>query len=397
MAIQFKRATKKAAKGRIALIGPAGSGKSFTMLRLARLLAGPDGKVAAIDTEHGSLSKYADLFEFDVIELDSFSPENFLGALRAAEEAGYAAFCCDSLSHFWIGKDGALEFVDNRAKRSGSNDSFSGWKEFRPHERAMVDRMIASPCHVIVTMRTKNEYVTEKNDRGKTVRRKVGLAPVQREGMEYEFDLVGTMDDENVLVIDKTRCSAYAGKAISKPAEKDFEPFRQWLEGGERAPESAPTAPATKPEPAKQDTPSPSKAASQPSEGGSGNGASAANGAAAVPAAVQALWARMQGLKSTITALTDLLHDMVELSGSDTEFFRILHMHGLAEVSESGLRRVGLSAARKCARELLETLLRWQQSQAPPSVEITDDDLPPEMFPEAAAAPASWSPYDEGA
>src|SRR5437016_2786217 len=61
----FTKAVKYNAKGRVALIGPAGGGKSFTALVLARALAGPTGKIAAIDTEHGSLSKYADLFDFD--------------------------------------------------------------------------------------------------------------------------------------------------------------------------------------------------------------------------------------------------------------------------------------------------------------------------------------------
>lgn len=233
--IQFKKAVKYEARGRIALIGPAGSGKSWTMLTAARALVGPEGRIAAIDTEHGSLSKYADIFNFDVIEMDSFTPDNFLTALKSAEAAKYDAFCSDSLSHFWMGKDGALEFVDMAAKRH--KDNMGGWKDFAPHERAMIDAMVASPCHVLVTMRTKTEYQEQTNpNTGKKQRVKIGLAPVQRQGLEYEFDLVAYMDDENTLITDKTRCPYYSKKAIVMPAAKDFAPFAEWLKGEKAIP-----------------------------------------------------------------------------------------------------------------------------------------------------------------
>lgn len=251
--LQFKKAVKYDAKGRIALTGPSGAGKSLTTLKLAQLLAGEGGRVAAIDTEHGSLSKYADLFDFDVIELDSYSPENFLEALTAAEKANYQVFCCDSLSHFWMGKDGALEFVDNAKKlaqaraSNGRVDDMAGWKDFRPHEREMIDRMISSPCHIIVTLRTKTAYEEQVNERtGKKQRVKIGLAPVQREGLEYEFDLVGLMNDDNELLIDKTRCSSYAGTVIKKPKAADFQPFADWLKGEKKA-EPAPAPPPPPP------------------------------------------------------------------------------------------------------------------------------------------------------
>jgi hypothetical protein len=133
-------AIKYNAKERVVLIGPAGGGKSFTALLLARKLAGPNGKVAAVDTEGGPLSKYADMFDFDVLELDSFSTEAFIDALHAAENAGYTVFLCDSQSRFWTGKDGAFDFVDMAARRH--KDQMGGWKDFRSHERLMVDELI---------------------------------------------------------------------------------------------------------------------------------------------------------------------------------------------------------------------------------------------------------------
>jgi energy-coupling factor transporter ATP-binding protein EcfA2 len=248
--VTFKKAVKHEAKGRVALIGPAGSGKSFTMLTLARLLAGQEGKIAAVDTEHGSLSKYADLFDFDCDMPSSFEADYWLEKLTEAERAGYAVFCTDSLSHFWMGKGGALEFVDEKTRAGGRGDSFSGWKAFRPRERMMVDRMLASPCHILCTMRTQTEYVEETDERGKKRRRKIGLKPVQRDGLEYEFDLVGCMDEDNTLIIDKSRVilsngkAPYTGKAIAKPSAKDFEAFASWLHGAP-APAPKPTPPQT--------------------------------------------------------------------------------------------------------------------------------------------------------
>jgi hypothetical protein len=128
-----------------------------------------------------------------------------------------------------VGKDGALEFVDMAAKRH--KDNMGGWKEFRPHERLMVDEMVSSPCHIICTMRTKTDYVEQVDSNGKKKRVKIGLAPVQREGLEYEFDLVGYMDEENTFITDKTRCSHYSQKAFSKPGPKEFAPFVDWLKG----------------------------------------------------------------------------------------------------------------------------------------------------------------------
>ena len=279
MKVAFKKAVKYGAKGRVALVGPAGSGKSFTALQIARTLVGPTGKIAAVDTEHGSLSKYAHTpkcggegvcedpshFEFDVIEFDSYSPDNFKSAMEAAIAGGYDAFVTDSLSHFWMGKDGALEFVDMAAKKSSSRDGMSGWKEFRPHERSMVDQMIAAPMHVVVTMRTKTEYVEQKDDRGKTKRVKVGLMPVQREGLEYEFDLVGLMTEQNDFIVDKSRCFELNGKVLSRPGPKEFAIFREWLSG-----EDAPPRPTSAQQP--QNIQQPPQHPQTPPANGNGNG-----------------------------------------------------------------------------------------------------------------------------
>lgn len=237
MTIQFKKATREQAKLRLALVGPSGSGKTYTALAIAD---GLGDKVAVIDTEHGSASKYAgDPYEFDVLELQSFHPQQYIDAIEAADRAGYDVVIVDSLSHAWEGKDGALEQVDKAAKRPGEN-SFTAWRDVTPLHRRLVETILGSGLHVIVTMRVKTEYVLEPNERGKMVPRKVGLAPIQRQGVEYEFDVVADIDLDHNFTVTKTRCRALDGAVINKAGGQVADRLRDWLTTGE---------PATPPEP----------------------------------------------------------------------------------------------------------------------------------------------------
>jgi hypothetical protein len=226
----FKRATKKNSKLRLGLIGPAGSGKTYTALTVAKHLG---GRVALVDSENGSASKYANLFDFDVLELQSFSPTDFVNAIKAAEQAGYDVLIIDSLSHAWSGKqNSALELVDRAAARSKSGNSFAAWREVTPLHNKMVDAIVGANLHVIATLRSKTEYVIEENERGKKVPRKVGMAPIQRDGLEYEFDVVGDMDWENRLIVTKTRCPELAGAVMHQPGKDFVDVLKAWLDEG---------------------------------------------------------------------------------------------------------------------------------------------------------------------
>lgn len=227
----FTKATKKAAKGRIALDGPSGSGKTYTALTVATVLG---DRIAVIDTEHGSASKYADLFAFDTLHLHRYSPQILIDALAAAGQAGYDVVVVDSLSHFWMGTDGMLEQVDKAAKRAGGH-GMSGWKEMRPVERQMVEALLAYPGHVICTLRVKTDWVEGENARGKRQMMKVGTKAEQREGLEYEFDLVASMDLNNELTVVKSRCPALSGEIVDRPGVAFAETFKKWLDDGDTA------------------------------------------------------------------------------------------------------------------------------------------------------------------
>jgi len=232
MTYTFQKARKSKIKARIAIDGPSGSGKTYTALIAATTLA-QGGKIAVIDTERGSASLYSDKFEFDVLELDKFSPKTYIDAIEAAERAGYSVIVIDSLSHAWEGEGGALDMVDNAAARSNSKNSYTAWRDVTPIHRRMVDAILQSSCHIIATMRSKTEYVLETNSRGQQVPRKVGMAPIQRAGMEYEFTVVGDMDLDHRIVISKSRYEPLQDSVETKPTAEFFQPFVDWLSEGE--------------------------------------------------------------------------------------------------------------------------------------------------------------------
>jgi hypothetical protein len=226
----FKRATRSQARLRLGLVGPAGSGKTMTALRIA---SGLGGSIAVVDTERGSASLYMGErgMEFDVIELDSYEVENFIEAINAAAAGGYSTLIIDSLSHAWAGKGGILEFVDKAGKRQGGGN-FGAWRDATPRHNALVDAILGAPLHVICTLRSKVEYVVE-NVNGRNQVRKVGMQPVQRDGLEYEFTVVGDVTQDHDLIVTKTRAAFLKDQVIREAGEDLGKQLAGWLSTGE--------------------------------------------------------------------------------------------------------------------------------------------------------------------
>ena len=232
MSLEFRKATKKSAKLRAGLYGTSGSGKTMTALLIAK---GMGGKTAFIDTEHGSASKYSDLFDFDVCELESFNPRDLIKGLEDIPNV-YDTVVIDSMSAFWQGENGILQQVENAGKRSQGGNSFRAWAEVSPMLNRINDLVMGAPYHVITTLRAKTEYVVEQNEKGKAAPRKVGLAPVYKEGWEYNLDFFARLDNHNTLIVEKTRIPEFAGEVINKPDEKIGQRLAAWLGDGEAIP-----------------------------------------------------------------------------------------------------------------------------------------------------------------
>ena len=222
----FKKATKSNLKIRLALSGASGSGKTYSALSIASHLG---KRIALIDTERGSASKYADLFNFDTCELTNHHPAKYIEAIHQAEEMGYHVICIDSLTHAWFSE---VELAGGR---------FDGWAKVRPLERKLIDAMIGSKCHIIATMRTKTEWLVEEttNKSGKSSfkPKKIGTSPIQASGIDFEFDVAGELDYTHILTISKSRCPAVTDKTFLNPGKELASLLKTWLETEEAQPQ----------------------------------------------------------------------------------------------------------------------------------------------------------------
>jgi hypothetical protein len=216
--IDFTDPAPESAFARVAVTGTGGGGKTWTSLLLARGMAGPDGTVGLVDTEHKTASKYRKYHDFKVCNLDYYDPRHLIAAVAKATERGLDALVVDSFSHFWSGAGGILAQVDLKAGQSYSGNNFAGWKDVRPMETEMMTALLSFPGHLIVTMRVKPEWVLETQANGRTKPVKLGLKPEQRDGIDYEWDLVGGLDTEHVLTVTKTRIHEISmGEMIANP------------------------------------------------------------------------------------------------------------------------------------------------------------------------------------
>lgn len=230
----FVKATKKQAKGRVLLEAVSGGGKTWTGLHTALAMA-EGGRVAVIDSEHGSAALYGDLFDFDVMEIAApYTPQKYIDAIRLAENEGYAVALLDSLSHSWAGSGGVLQMVDDAKVRFHGNTAMA-WSVGTPAWQALIDAMLQSRMHIIATLRSKSKMIEETDDRGKVKGyKKAGTEPVARDGIEFEFTISAELDREHNMVVGKSRCPLLPpGTVLRQPKGDLGESLLEWLNSGE--------------------------------------------------------------------------------------------------------------------------------------------------------------------
>lgn len=236
--LKIERASRKGAKARIALAGPSGAGKTATALLIADTL-NESGRTIVLDTEFGSASLYADdpiypggpNLDFDTHNWKKppYSPVKLTEAIK--ELSGiYDSIIIDSFSAFWSDAGGLLEMVDAAGK--SMKNPMVAWKDVgNPIHYELMRAILKADAHVIVCMRTKTHYDTERDSRGKMKMTRLGLAPVGKDSVVYDMTIAGDIDLNHNMNISKSRCSAVADRLFQPgPGTMEFaEDLAAWL------------------------------------------------------------------------------------------------------------------------------------------------------------------------
>lgn len=226
--MELRKAQKSKSKLKVGLAGTSGSGKTYSALLLASGMTDWN-KICIIDTENGSADLYEGLGEYNVITLKApFAPERYIEAIKTAEEAGMEVVIIDSITHEWDGEGGCLEIVDKLGGR------YQDWSKVTPRHQKFIQAILQSSCHVLTTVRKKQDYAMTQDTNGRLKVEKKGLKEITREGFEYEltlsFDLsqnhlANTSKDRTGIFMDKPefQITADTGKILKNWAEKGVE------------------------------------------------------------------------------------------------------------------------------------------------------------------------------
>lgn len=237
--MSFKKAERFLTNPTIAITGPTGSGKTFSGLRLAAGISKAMGKrFAVVDTENGSASLYSEFFDFDTLNISPpFTTEKYIQAINDAEKGGYCALLIDSITHAWAGEGGLLEQKAQLDARPGSNH-WTNWNPIKVKDLKFKSAYLHSSIpFLIATMRSKMEYA-QSEDGGKKKVQKVGMAPVQSDGIEYEFSVVLDVAMNHECEVSKDRTHLFDKTPIFTITEETGELLVNWRAGGKERPKA---------------------------------------------------------------------------------------------------------------------------------------------------------------
>lgn len=225
---QLRKATRQKAKIRLGLSAVSGGGKTYSALLIAYGITKDWSKIALIDTENGSGDLYAHLGEYSVLPLVApYTPEAYIQAIKTCENAEMEVIIIDSITHEWEGKGGILDISN-----SMTGNSYTNWAKLTPRHQAFIDSILNSKCHIITTVRRKQDYEMTKDSNGKLQVQKAGLKEITREGFEYELTLNIELDTNHNATVSKDRTGLFMGKPQFIPSEETGAMISEWCNSG---------------------------------------------------------------------------------------------------------------------------------------------------------------------
>lgn len=224
----LRQATRTKAKIRLGLSAVSGGGKTYSAILIAKGLSKGDlSKVAIIDTENGSADLYAHMGNYNVLTLNApFSPERYIDAIKTCEDAGMNVIIIDSITHEWDGKGGCLQIQEQLGGK------YQDWAKVTPRHQAFIDAILQSKCHMITTVRRKQDYEMTKDSSGKMKVEKAGLKEVTREGFEYELTANIELDIRHNATALKDRTGLFMDQPQFIPSEETGKKLLEWCESG---------------------------------------------------------------------------------------------------------------------------------------------------------------------
>lgn len=236
MAFQVKKAKREKIFVKIALMAPSGGGKTYGSLRLATGMkeeikkeTGKDAKILMVNTEQKRGYYYANEFDYDIVDLEApYEPEKFVDVIKFAQDEGYDILILDSTSPEWDGSGGCLEL---QQKAGGT---YQAWGKITPRHDRFIHAIADSPIHIIATMRGKDQYEMNTDEKGKKTVQKLGVGAKQRDGFEYEFTCTFLIDQKtSTSEAQKDNTHLFQSRGAILLSEQDGRDIIKWANEGE--------------------------------------------------------------------------------------------------------------------------------------------------------------------
>src|SRR3954470_22662979 len=192
----------------IQLYGTPRSGKTYTGLRIARGMVGPQGRIGVLDTESGRARLYSDKVAggFVVGELTQpYTPRRYLEAIEEFLAYGVDILVVDSFSHCWEGPGGVLEMAD-QAEENGQK-GLRKWLGPKRDYQKLVSFLLSTRLHMILCSRAKQPIVEAVVDGEKTLVTEA-WEPIQDKRLKYEMTIVVPMTLDGAYETDPNRLKA---------------------------------------------------------------------------------------------------------------------------------------------------------------------------------------------